>query len=199
MALAHTGVGGDEYGADVRLVTAHRTGDREAFETIVASHYTTLLAWARRRLGNPADAEDAVQETFLKAFRALDHFGDTGDWRLGAWLNTILGNVCKDIAARRKPLAFLDDLDADVRPQGQASDVADLAPDPVALEAVTRAILSLPDARRQAFLLRMVSELPYDQVAGEMGISEDNARAYVSRACRALRRSLEGVGAVSGT
>src|SRR5579863_1253466 len=132
MALAPTDVASIEESTAIRLVTAHRCGDRDAFDEIVRSHYPSLLATARHRLGNSEDAKDAVQETLLRALLALDRFGDTGDWRLGAWLNTILIHVCADIPMRRRPTAPLSDWLVESLP----NEAEDLTSDHVALAAV---------------------------------------------------------------
>jgi RNA polymerase sigma factor (sigma-70 family) len=194
MAIAPTEVAGIEESTAIRLVTAHRCGDRDAFAEIVGAHYPALLATARHRLGNPEDAKDAVQETLLRALLALDRFGDTGDWRLGAWLNTILIHVCADMPARRGPTMPLDDWVIETVPDN----VAAATSDPVALAAVKRAIDDLPDRQRRAFQLRLVDDLPYEQVARTLGITEVNARARVKRARVALQRSLSSSDAVKG-
>lgn len=199
MAIAPSAIDSlDVLGNDRCLVEAHRAGNAHAFAEIVRLHYPTLLAVARRRLGTQADAEDAVQETLLRAFRALDRFGDHGDWRLGAWLNRILLNVCLDAGARRQQSDRLE-----VRLEGVAvadeRDVADLASDPVALAAVQQALDSLPATQQRAFVLRVVDDLPYPEVAEQLGISEDNARARVQRARAALRHVLVDSKALAGT
>ncbi len=194
MALAPTDVAGIEEITAIHLVTAHRCGDRDAFAEIVRSHYSSLLATAYHRLRNAEDAKDAVQETLLRALLALDRFGDTGDWRLGAWLNTILIHVCADIPARRHPTTPLDEWVLETVPYG----TEETSSDPVALAAVKRAIDELPESQRRAFQLRLVDGLSYGEVAGTLGISEVNARARVKRARAALRQTLSGSKAVSG-
>lgn len=196
MALAPQDTAGPERDTAIRLVVAHRSGDAAAFTEIVRSHYPTLLACARRRLTNPQDAEDAVQEAFLRAYRRLGTFGSEGDWRLGAWLNTILGNVCLDILSRRRPSAPYDE-SIDRRLE-ERPDAADLISDSVALDAIARAIATLPQSQRSAFLLRMVDDRPYDEVAATLGITEDNARARVARARSALQRALARSDALTG-
>lgn len=200
MALAPSTVGTAERDATIRLVAAHRSGDPDAFAELVRDHYAPLLALARRRLGSEADAEDAVQDTLLRAYRGLHRFGMTGDWRLGAWLTRILVNVCHEAPKRRLPTVPLPERD-DIAEPGFASartDVADLVSDHVALAAVQRAIGTLPASQADAFLLRAVSDLPYEEVAGMLGITEDNARARVTRARSALRKRLEGSAAITG-
>ncbi|MHB1554888.1 MAG: RNA polymerase sigma factor, partial [Acidimicrobiales bacterium] len=194
MALAPTDVASIDETTAIRLVAAHRRGDREAFAEIVRSHYPSLLVTARHRLGNAEDAKDAVQETLLRALLALDRFGDTGDWRLGAWLNTILLHVCADIPARRKRTLPLTDWVIENHPDASEQSTSDH----VALAAVQRAIGELPESQRRAFELRLVDGRPYDEVAGALGITEVNARARVRRARAALRHALESTSAVKG-
>ena len=197
MALAASGGDSAEARlADRRLVEAHRAGDPHAFAEIVQTHYASLLAYARRRLRHDQDAEDAVQETLLRAFRHLRRFGADGEWRLGPWLQKILANVCHDAAARRLPTASLTE---EISDSHADADVGSTSSDPVALAAVRDAIATLPVNQRRAFELRIVDDLPYPEVALQMGITEDNARARVTRARSQLRRLLDGNGAVTGT
>ncbi len=176
------------------LVQAHWAGDREAFAGIVELYHGMLLRQARRQLGDPLDAEDAVQDTLLRAYRGLDHFGARGDWRLGAWLTRIMANVCTDQRTRRAASARLTSIIVDEPP---ASDAGDLASDPVALAAVRHALGHLPSSQRQAFVLRTVDDLSYTDIADQLGITEDNARVRVQRARKALRHALDDVGAVA--
>ncbi|MGH9100472.1 MAG: sigma-70 family RNA polymerase sigma factor [Acidimicrobiales bacterium] len=194
MALAPTDVARIEETTAMRLVTAHRCGDPDAFAEIVHKHYPSLLSTAHHRLRNAEDAQDAVQETLLRALLALDRFGYTGDWRLGAWLHTILVNVCTDIPSRRTPTTPLNDAMLETR----ADEDEPAASDPVALAAVKRAIEELPESQRLAFELRLVDGRPYDEVAGALGITEVNARARVRRARAKLQHALQGTNAVKG-
>lgn len=196
MALAPNDMGGTENRNAIRLVTAHRSGDATAFSEIVRTHYATLLACARRRLMSQQDAEDAVQEAFLRAYRRLETFGNGGDWRLGAWLNTILSNVCSDILVRRRPSAPFEEW-ADGRAD-DGPDAVELVSDHLVLQAVADAIACLPESQRSAFLLRMVDDRTYEEVAAALGISEDNARARVARARSALQRALSRCEALTG-
>ncbi|MDA8316917.1 MAG: sigma factor, partial [Actinomycetota bacterium] len=116
MALAPTDAASIEENSAIRLVSAHRCGDPDAFAEIVRTYYPSLLATARHRLRDAADAEDAVQETLLRALLALDRFGDTGDWHIGSWLRTILVHVCADNTARRKPTAPLSEAVIETHP-----------------------------------------------------------------------------------
>ena len=83
-------------GRDRALIEAHCAGDEAAFPVIVGAHYRALLTQAHRRLGSRVEAEDAVQETFERAYRGLCRVN--GEYRIGAWLSRILANVCTDHA-----------------------------------------------------------------------------------------------------
>jgi len=198
MAIAPSSFDIDAAGTgEQALVLRHQAGDADAFATIVGLYYADLLRCAKRKLDQPADAEDAVQETLLRAFRGLDKFGDGGEWRLGGWLHRILGNVCTDQGLRRQLATRTAGRLAGL-PEDSGDDVAELVSDPVALAAVRRAVASLPANQRQAFVLRIVDDLPYPEVAAQLGITEGNARARVQRARATLRRALSDAGPISG-
>ncbi len=88
------------YVDDQELVAAHRAGDTDAFGELVNEHRSPLLAHARRKLYSTEAAEDALQETLIRAYRALPRFN--GQYRLGPWLHRIMANVCIDEANRRR-------------------------------------------------------------------------------------------------
>ena len=177
----------DQPGRDRALVEAHCRGDDDVFALIVKEHYAMLLAQAVRRLGNRTEAEDAVQEAFERAFRAVGRFG--GEFRLAAWLSRIVSNVCADHGARRAAEQQLSG-----RLVSRAATVADAsesASDPEVLRVVRAAIDALPHSQRNTFLLHELDGLSYPEVADQLGISEDNARARVHRARVTLRRTLD--------
>lgn len=177
---------------DRTLVEQHRAGDDDAFRRIVERHHRSLYANALRRLGDPVLAEDAVQETFLRAFRNLGHF--EGDYRLDAWLHRIVTNACHDIGRR----------------QGRDSRLFDRACTVVEVEAppaddgieilepreIDRVLDQLPATYREALLLRFVDELSYSDVALKTGVSEENARARVSRGRTMLKRMMTSTSAL---
>ncbi|HUQ38899.1 MAG TPA: RNA polymerase sigma factor, partial [Acidimicrobiales bacterium] len=164
---------------DRRLVESHKAGDDEAFVEIVHAYWGELVGHAVRRLREPRAAEDAVQETMLRAYRALPRFN--GEYRLGAWLHRILENVCADEGNRRRREAELVEkvsalpLVDGVEPHEAA---AARMPDP----GFVRALATLSPSYREALLLRYVDGLPYREIANATGVTEENARARVHRA-----------------
>ncbi len=177
---------------DRDLVCRFQAGDESAFVDLVTNYYSSLLSQARRRLRAQSDAEDAVQEALLRAYRALPTFG--GEFHFRAWLGRILANVCHDIGNRRSAERRLEDRLAHRREVAEAAD--DTMADEGVLRAVREALDALPDSYRHAFVLREMEDRPYAEVAEAMDISEVNARARVHRARTALQRSLR---AVAGT
>lgn len=180
---------------DPRLVESFRAGENEAFEALVRAHRPALYRHALRRLTDHASAEDAVQETFARAYRSRARVGD--DWRLSAWLHQIMANVCIDEANRRRrevdkagrwattdmpSRGITPDLDLQLGLDADHSDVAE-------------ALRLLPSQYQEALSLRYVAELEYDEMAAVLEVSEENARARVSRASKAMRLLLRPVAA----
>jgi len=166
---------------------------REAL-TYVDSLYGTALRLTRR----PADAEDLVQETFLKAFRAAAQF-EPGT-NLKAWLFTILHNTFRNIRRHdgRNPI------DVDSETLEQAADLVALEHTPEQL--LTRATLdadlqaaldALPDAFRQAVWLRDVEEFSYAEIARMLGVPIGTVMSRISRGRRLLYARLAGTRAAA--
>lgn len=170
------------------LVFAHQAGDPEAFAEMVRQVFPSLYRHAVNRLLQPQAAEDAVQEALVRAYRALPSF--RGDYRVSAWLHRILANVCVDEGKRRRREA-----ETYARLGSFAADPSESADDRIArqdvLRAMNAAVRALPPSYREAIMLRDYMELDYADVAQQAGITEENARARVSRARGALRRILD--------
>ena len=180
---------------ELSVIRSLQAGDRESFEELVRQYRPGLLASARRSTTNETAAEDAVQETFLRAYRNLGRLAD--DSRLGPWLYRILANVCIDDANRRtrdtaKAARVFND---PVLTHGAPSIEHQLGLDHDTTD-LQQALAALPDGYREALTLRFVDELSYGEVAQVSGLTEDNARARVSRARNAMRMALHGAAAV---
>jgi RNA polymerase sigma-70 factor (ECF subfamily) len=177
---------------DRTLVEQHRAGDPDAFKRIVVRHHRSLYANALRRLADPAAAEDAVQDAFLRAFRNLERFD--GDYHLDAWLHRIVTNTCHDIGRRRgRDTRLFDRACTEVEVEAAP---ADESLDATPREQISEALDALPESYREALLLRFVDELSYSDVAEKAGISEENARARVSRGRSMLKRMLTSASAL---
>lgn len=175
---------------DRDLVLAYQAGDDEAFAELVREYRPQLLGHARRKLGCPEAAEDAVQEALVRALRAMPRFN--GNYLVGPWLHRILSNVCSDEGNRlrregEKTSRYASN-DQALNPPSSIEDELGLDIDDSEL---ADAVDNLSEQYREALMLRFVEELSYEEVAAKAGVSEENARARVSRARNAVRAALK--------
>ena len=175
---------------DRDLVLAYQAGDDDAFAELVREYRPQLLGHARRKLGCPEAAEDAVQEALVRALRAMPRFN--GNYLVGPWLHRILSNVCSDEGNRQRREGE--------KTERYASDSRALNPPPTLEDQLgldiddselADAVDNLSEQYREALMLRFVEELSYEEVAAAAGVSEQNARARVSRARNAVRAALK--------
>ncbi len=171
--------------AELDLVERCRRGELGAFETLYRQHSGRLFSLAVRMLGNPADAEDMLQEIFLSAHRKLESF--RGEAALGTWLyrlamNQILDHVRSRAARTGQLTDGLDD--ATVLADGMGHRLADRAIDRIDLE---RALAELPEGCRAAFVLHDVEGLEHKEVSEVLGIAEGTSKSQVHKARLRLR------------
>jgi RNA polymerase sigma-70 factor, ECF subfamily len=171
---------------DIALVERCRSGDLAAFEELYRAHAGKLFSVACRMVGNPADAEDLLQEIFLSAHRKLDGF--RGESALGTWLYRLATNHCLDHlrsrAARMNQLT--DALDDE---PGQAAGRS-LAEQTVTKMDLERALARLPEGCRAAFVLHDVQGLEHREVAEVLGVAEGTSKSQVHKARQRLRALL---------
>jgi RNA polymerase sigma-70 factor (ECF subfamily) len=172
------------------LVERCRRGDLAAFEELYKAHAGKLFSVACRMLGNPADAEDLLQEIFLSAHRKLDGF--RGESALGTWLYRLATNHCLDYlrsrAARTNQLTdALDDERGVFGPERGG-----LAERSITKMDLERALAQLPDGCRAAFVLHDVQGLEHREVAEALGIAEGTSKSQVHKARLRLRSLLSG-------
>ena len=159
-------------------------GWREAALTgLVERHRTALVRMCCLCLGDASLAEDAAQETFLKAYRALDSFRGECDEK--TWLMRIAINTCRDYHRT----AWLRHVDRRVTPEmlPEAS-----APFDERDEELTLALMRLPPKQREAVLLRYYQRMSLAQTAQAMGVTVSTVSKQLGRALRSLRGILEG-------
>ncbi len=164
-----------------------------AFEAEALAQLDSLYRTARRLTRNPADAEDLVQETFLKAFRAADRFEPGTNLR--AWLFTILHNSARNRARDRAREGVTVDSEAVERAAELAPGPGQPAPGDTPESLLMRetlgpelqaAIDALPDAFREAVWLRDVEEFSYAEIAAMLGIPAGTVMSRISRGRQAL-------------
>ncbi len=171
--------------AELELVERCRRGELGAFEELYRAHSGRLYSLACRMLGNPADAEDQLQEIFLSAHRKLDSF--RGDSALGTWLYRLATNQILDHVRSRAARAgqLTDGLDdASLLADGGGQRLADRAIDRIDLE---RALAELPEGCRAAFVLHDVEGLEHREVSEVLGIAEGTSKSQVHKARLRLR------------
>jgi RNA polymerase sigma-70 factor (ECF subfamily) len=182
------------YGDDAALKQA-RGGDSDAFRMLVERHATAVFRLAYRMTGNETDAEDMVQETFLRAWREIRRFD--GRASFGTWLHRICANRTVDFLRSRNRWQPANTTESDEEHdpfRGLASE--EPSPERAARSAEAGAVLepalaSLSEIERTAFVLRHYEGLPIDEIASALGVQPGAARHSIFRAVRKLRRALE--------
>lgn len=175
---------------DQELVRLFTQGDSAAFEEIVGRHEQRVYNLSLRMLGRPEDARDATQETFLAALRKLPSF--RGDSALSTWLHRVAVNACYDILRRRKRRAE-EGLPED--PGAAPGDVADSSSEAV---DVQRALAEVPEEFRAVLVLHDVQDLPFEEIAGILGVPIGTVKSRLHRGRVGLARLLTGTERPSG-
>ncbi len=176
--------------SDAELIAAVLAGDIDAFSGLVRRYQDTCARFAVRMLGSRVDADDALQSAFMRAFRGLKSCKDPD--RFGGWLYQIVINECRTYASRqrRRELRFppaAEAIERAVAPGSEPETDVDVG------GHIERALSMLPAEQREAFLLKHVEELSYDEMAAMTGVSVSALKMRVKRACDGLRDLLEGV------
>jgi RNA polymerase sigma-70 factor, ECF subfamily len=170
-------------------------GDSEAFRSLVERHSRYVFNVAYRLTGSAQDAEDIVQDTFLKAYKQLSRFEARADFR--TWLHRIAVNRSIDLIRTRRHKEFGQD-PSDLERGGDAQPDRERLPGPDRLllsteirERVNEGLGQLTASERLAFTLRHVEGLPIREVATAMGLKTEAAKNSIFRAVRKMRAALE--------
>ena len=184
--------------SDQLLVERVQAGERQAFDLLVSKYQRRLLRLVARIVRDPAEAEDVVQETFIKAFRALRHF--RGDAAFYTWLYRIGINTAKNYLvtqSRRAPTSTHTDAEAaEARGEGEGGGLRDintpesmLATKQIA-ETVNAAMEALPVDLRTAILLREIEGLSYEEISDIMSCPIGTVRSRIYRAREVIAEKL---------
>ncbi len=184
---------------EVALVAALKAGNSDAYEAVMRQYGGLLLAVATRILGNESDAQDAVQDGLINAFRAIDRF--EGQSKFSTWLYRIVVNAAlKGLRKRaRRPAVSLDELLPSFHPDGHRENLrstwSPLGDDDLTREETRQMlrekILTLPEDARNVILLRDIEGLDTAQTAVVLDIEPGAVRTRLHRARQALRTLLE--------
>lgn len=174
---------------DRALVERCQAGDSAAFGNLYARYYERLLRFCLRRLNDRHEAEDAAQEAFARAWKALPRFA--GERRFYPWLTVIAGNICTDMLRRRSRSTPTDDLELTAQhPVGVAAkDTSEeLVLAAVDGELVHRALDRLSTRHRHVLAMREGSGWTYQQIADHEGVEIGTIETLLWRARQALKR-----------
>jgi len=179
---------------DAELVVRTRAGNGEAFGQLVSRYHDACWRFAYHMLGERADAEDVVQDTFLRAYLAIGRYDERDQFR--GWLFRILTNQCRNFLTSRgrRTRRFIQDdaaIDsATAPPSAVASGVEDAA--------LLRALAQLDPLQREALLLKYAEGLEYSEMSAMTGAGESALKMRVKRGSERLRvllgRDFEGSG-----
>lgn len=172
---------------------------RQTYERHVLPEVSVLLRVARSMTSQPADAEDLVQDTLLRAWRSLDSFDGQ---HARAWLLTILRNANINAHRRRRPV-LLDDPDAPSETASAAGPGSNSAEDTVLVntfdDVVESAVQNLAPSFREVLLLVDVDGLTYAETAAALGIPEGTVMSRLHRARKRVRDRLTAAGLAGGS
>ncbi len=169
------------------MITRILDGYVEAYAPLVDKYYAQCIRFANRMLGNREEAEEAVQDTFVRAYRSLDRYDHRGHFR--AWLFSILVNRCRTRAAKvsRHQQLFVSSSD-----MLELCHPASLPDDPLQKRDLQIALLKLKPEYREVFLLKYVEELSYAEIEQITGDGVSALKMRVKRARDQLKQILLG-------
>ena len=180
---------------DAAAVALARDGDSEAFRALVERHSRAVFRLAHRMTGNASDAEDVVQETFLKAYRQLSRFESRANF--GTWVHRIAVNCSIDlIRSRPHREAGHDAGDLEQFGAGEAAEPGLPSPERLMLSAevhgrISGAMASLSKMERAAFVLRHFEGQSIDEISRALGLKTNATKHSIFRAVKKMRQALE--------
>ena len=177
-----------EGSGDAVIVARVLRGDVEAFRVLVERYRDKYARYAFHMLGNREDAEEALQDAFTRAYRSLGRCEDPE--RFGAWLFRILVNRCRTLGARRGRRAQTFVVDETAILEAAEDHPADRN---AWREEIDRALQQLRAEQREAFLLKYVDDMGYDEMSQLTGVGVSALKMRVMRACERLRELLSEV------
>ena len=180
---------------EILLISRARGGDREAFGALVEQYRDNVYRLAYRMCGNAYDADEAAQEAFVAAWRALPNF--RGDAKFSTWLYRLTTNAAIDVMRREKRHQTVGD--------GEMMELADDADSPQETverteqqEAVQKALSTLSEEYREVLLLRYMEELDYAEIAEVLQLPSGTVKSRINRAKAALKTALLKSGNIFG-
>lgn len=161
-------------------------------EVLARTHAGRLASFLRRRVGNPHDVEDLVQDTLLEAVRCMEQFH--GHSRPETWLFGIALNLTRNYHKRAKVRDIYSDVDTDEVAADRSNDPCEVAEHRERMFRVASAVENLPGDSHRLLQLVINDDLSYEEAGRQMGIPTGTVRSRISRARSFLRRSVDGCG-----
>jgi RNA polymerase sigma-70 factor, ECF subfamily len=171
---------------DAEIVRRVLAGEQEEFAELIREHQDALYRHALGMVGDPDSAADLVQDSFVKAYTSLRQCEDPSMFR--SWIFRILRNRCLDYLKnrRRQDVSLDEGTSMAVAPDDPAQDYARAE----SARAIRAALAELPEAQREAFLLKHVEGQSYEEIAESSGASVSALKMRVKRAREALQEAL---------
>jgi RNA polymerase sigma-70 factor (ECF subfamily) len=174
-------------GTENELLEGCRAGDLDAFERLYEMHAPRMKSIAWNLLGNAGDAEDAVQEAFLKIYQGAKNF--RGGAAFSTWAYRVLVNTCYDALRRRRSRPVAASLEADVG--GRRTPAAPPGADHPLRLALEKAVARLNPRHRAVFLLFAVEGFTHGEIGRILGIPEGTSKTFLFEAKKKLQRWLK--------
>ncbi len=180
---------------DDELITLHRSGDPEAFRTLVERYLDAIYAFARRMTGSPNEADDIAQETFVKIWKTLDRYRLTGTFR--AWVFAVARNTAIDHLRKKKSAVFSDFENAEGKntltetladPETLPETLLDRAEDKKLLDG---ALGELPEIDRQIMTLHYSEDMTFEAIGRALKKPLNTVKSRHRRALEKLREYFE--------
>lgn len=188
---------------ELKIIRRVLDGDANAFEALVLEHQKNVYNLSLKMLGNPEDAMDASQETFLRAYRSLGSF--QGDSRFSVWLYRMTSNVCIDLLRKRKRRAEVSMTVTNEDDEESELEIPDerFSPDAVLdkaerVRAVREGLRKLPEEYRRILTLREIGGLSYEELADALELELGTVKSKLFRARKKLCSLLLESGNFSG-
>jgi RNA polymerase sigma-70 factor (ECF subfamily) len=177
---------------EVTLAVRAQEGDVRAFETLARRHQGALFRAAVRIVDDPADAEDALQEALLDAWRRFGGFH--ADSAFSTWMYRIVTNRCLDLLRRRRRVVPVDEIGEDrlvaAGPAAGSGEPAHAAEVDAGMAALRVALAGLSDEQRVCWVLRELEGLGYTEIAQITGVTETAVRGRIHRARKELAEAM---------
>ncbi|HWA55655.1 MAG TPA: sigma-70 family RNA polymerase sigma factor [Gemmatimonadales bacterium] len=168
--------------ADIELVRAYRAGDERAATTLVTRHAAGIARFLNGAGADGADLDDLVQETFIRAFRAID--GWRGEAAFRSWLLSIASNLLKDQFRKQRGRTLVAIEETELAAHEDPASALDATE---AERRLAEGLATLPRLQREVFLLRAQQGLDYEEIARTLDTTAGSARVHYHHAVKRLK------------